>query len=181
MDVKKAIEQRRAYRSLESCEISDEMVRDLINSASLAPSCFNKQPWRFVCVQSSKKLTEVFESLPTGNHWATKASMVVAVYSQKKLDCVIGEREYYLFDTGMAVAFMILRATELGLVAHPIAGYDNEKAKQILGIEKDLNLIALLIIGRHADSINEELSDKQKKDEVERPKRKSLEEISQIR
>lgn len=179
MDVKKTIEQRRAYRSLESCEISDEMVKDLITASSLAPSCFNKQPWRFVCVQSMERLTELFESLSTGNHWATKGSMVVAVYSQKELDCVIGEREYDLFDTGMAVAFMILRATELGLVAHPIAGYDNEKAKQILGIEKEMNLIALLIIGKHSDSIGE-LSDKQKKDETERPQRKSFEEIAKI-
>lgn len=36
--------------------------------------------------------------------------------------------EYYLFDAGMSVAFLILRATELGIVAHPIAGCREEQA-----------------------------------------------------
>jgi len=30
----------------------------------------------------------------------------------------------------MATAFIILRATELGLVAHPIAGYNEDAVKQ---------------------------------------------------
>jgi hypothetical protein len=51
--------------------------------------------------------------------------MIIAVFSQKDLDCIRrGGREYYLFDTGMATAFMILRAMGLGLVAHPIAGFN---------------------------------------------------------
>jgi len=33
--------------------------------------------------------------------------MFVAVFSRKDDDCVIKDREYHLFDTGMATAFMI--------------------------------------------------------------------------
>ncbi|MCK4297935.1 MAG: nitroreductase family protein, partial [Planctomycetes bacterium] len=50
MEVREAIERRRAYRSLDPAPISDELIRDLAESASLAPSCFNNQPWRFVFV-----------------------------------------------------------------------------------------------------------------------------------
>ena len=48
MDVKNAIQERRAYRSLDPVEITDGLVRDLAENARLAPSCFNNQPWRYV-------------------------------------------------------------------------------------------------------------------------------------
>ncbi len=41
MNVKKAIEARRAHSSLGSFEVSVELVDDLAKSASLALSCFN--------------------------------------------------------------------------------------------------------------------------------------------
>ncbi len=180
MDVHDAIKKRRAYRSLDPVEISEEIVRDLAYHASLAPSCYNNQPWRFVFVKSREKLDEIFRSLPDGNAWATRASMIVAVYSKKDFDCVIGEREYYLFDTGMATAFLILRATELGLVAHPIAGYDPDTVKRVTGISQDSNIIALIIVGKHSEKPNELLSEWQRQQELIRPERKRFEEFCKI-
>lgn len=180
MEVHEAIEGRRAYRSLSEVEIGDDVIEDLARCASLAPSCYNNQPWRFIFVRSRGMLENAFQGLSAGNKWATKASMVVAIYSKKGFDCVIGEREYYLFDTGMAAAFMILRATELGLVAHPIAGYDPEKVKRILNIPEDANLITLIIVGKHSSEISGLLSDWQKQQEVERPPRKKFEEIASV-
>lgn len=180
MDVNTAIEKRRAYRSLEPAEIPDDIIKDLVHAASLAPSCYNKQPWRFVFVKTPEKLKELFTALPEGNAWATKASMIVAVYSKKDFDCVIDEREYYLFDTGLATALLIMRATELGLVAHPIAGYDPQKAKKIVGIPEEMNLITLVIFGKHSGQIDELLSDWQKEQEIKRPERKRFEELAKI-
>lgn len=180
MDVKEAIEKRRAYRSLDFVEISDELIYDLANSAILAPSCFNNQPERFIFVKNKEKLNEVFSSLSKNNDWAKDASMVIIVYSKKDFDCEIKGREYYLFDTGLAVAFLILRATELGLVAHPIAGYDEDKIKEIFNLDSDSRVITLIIVGKHSQVIKEILTDKQKSQELERPKRKDFSEFSII-
>ncbi|MBC7286499.1 MAG: nitroreductase family protein [Armatimonadetes bacterium] len=180
MGVSQAIQTRRAYRALEGVEITEETIKDLAYHASLAPSCFNNQPWRFVFVRSPGKLREVFAALPKGNAWATKASLVVAVYSGKELDCALDEREYYLFDTGLAAGFMVLRATELGLVAHPIAGYDPAKVKQALDIPEEMCLITLIVVGKHAPGANELLTDFQKAQEASRPERKPFDEIARI-
>lgn len=104
----------------------------------------------------------------------------MAVYSKKDYDCVVKDREYYLFDTGMAVALMILRATELGLVAHPIAGYDQDKAKRVLGIPEEAILITLIMVGRRSERAISGLSSKQREAEAKRPPRKSFEEIAKI-
>ena len=103
--------------------------------------------------------------------------MTIVVFSKKEYDCLIKEREYYLFGTGMATAFLILRATELGLVAHPIAGFKPTLVKEILGIPEEMMVITLVIVGRRADSGSPLLSEFQVEAEKKRPERKSLQEF----
>ncbi len=177
MKLQEAIEQRRAYRSLLPVEINESTIEELSRAAQLAPSCFNKQPWRYVFVKDKKRLEELFSALSEGNKWARKASMIIAVFSHRDFDCKVKKRIYYLLGTGMSIGFLQLKATEMGLVAHPIAGYDEEKAKEILKIPEKLKLITLIIVGRHNPEIDPELKEKQQKDEKKRPERKPLSEF----
>ena len=75
-------------------------------------------------------------------------------------------------------AFLVLRATELGLVAHPIAGFDEGAAKEILGIDDEMKLITLVIVGKHSDSINDLLTEKQAEAEMERPERLPVDDVA---
>ncbi len=177
MDVKEAIEKRRAYRSLEPVEITEELIDELAKVAQLTPSCFNNQPWRFVFVYDKEMLMKMRESLSQANTWVHAASLIIVVFGKKEDDCDIKGREYYLFDIGMASAFIQLRATELGLVAHPIAGFNEDKVKEILGIPKEMKVITLINVGKKSDVISEFLSEKQAALEKERPERKPLEEF----
>lgn len=178
MEIKDGIETRRAFRSLNPVEIEKTLIIDLARHAGLAPSCFNHQPWRFVFVYESQSLQQIFPALSKSNKWVYHASMIVAVFSRKESDCVIKGREYHLFDAGMASAFMILRATELGLVAHPIAGFDEAMVKGILGVPDEMILITLIIFGKKSDSIRPELTEKQAEIEKIRPERKKFEEFA---
>jgi nitroreductase len=180
MGVKEAISLRRAYRSLDPVPISDELIKDLAECASLSPSCFNNQPWRFVFVRDPEVLKEMHGALSMNNDWVRDASMIIAVFSRKEDDCVIRDREYHLFDVGMATAFIILRATELGLVAHPIAGYSPKKVKATLGIPEDRQVITLVNVGRHSETLRDTLTGEQKAQEKERPQRLSFDQFAYI-
>jgi len=177
MDVKDAIEKRRAYRSFEPVEITKEMMDELAKAAQLTCSCFNNQPWRFIFAHGEPALSKVKEGLSGGNAWAKASSMIIAVIGKKEKDCNIKEREYYQFDIGMATFALILRATELGLVAHPIAGFDPEKVKEALEIPADYLLITVINVGKKMATINPLLSAKQAEGEDVRPPRRALEEI----
>jgi nitroreductase len=177
MSVKDAIKERRAYRSLEHIEITSQLIEDLAHSAQLFCSCFNNQPWRYVFVYEETVLEQMHEALSSGNEWARAASMIIAVFSKPELDCVIRDRKYYFFDTGMATAAIILRATELGLVAHPIAGFSPKKTREILKIPESMEVITLVIVGKHSESISPVLSDKQVAAERERPERMPVEQF----
>ena len=174
MDVIEAIKKRRAYRSLKPFKVTNNLIKDLAECARIAASCFNNQPWKYIFVYEPKKLKKMQEALSSGNKWAYKASLIIAVLGKKEDDCVIHDREYYRFDIGMATAQMILRATELNLVAHPIAGYSPKKTREILNIPDDIDVIALVIVGKHSDKINPDMTDKQIEAEKKRPERVQL-------
>jgi len=177
MDVHRAIKERRAYRSLSPVAITDDLIEDLARSARLAPSCFNNQPWRLVFIRSSKMLVRMHDALSSGNAWAKAASLIIAVFSKPDDDCIIRDRIYHQFDCGLGAGFLLLRATELGLVAHPIAGFSPKKTREILGIPKDYQVITLIIVGKRADELNPDLSEKQIAREKRRPRRKNLSEF----
>ena len=174
MELREIVEKRRAYRSLDPVTVSEDFIEDLAKYAQISPSCFNNQPWRFVFIYDKEKLGAVFEALPGGNVWAKEASLIIAVASTPEYDCQIKGSNYYLFDTGMATAYIILRATELGYVAHPIAGFNEAKVKTILGVPDELTVITLVIVGKHSRTISPVLSEKQIETEKERPERLPL-------
>jgi len=103
--------------------------------------------------------------------------MIIVVIGKKEDDCIIKDRIYYQFDIGMATEAMILRATELGLVAHPIAGYSPKKTREILGIPENVDVITLVIVGKHSDKIDPILSEKQVEAEKKRLDRKDIDEF----
>jgi len=180
MNVKEALESRRSYRAFEPVEITDELIRELAAAAQLMPSCFNNQPWKFVFVRTKEALAKVHAALPAANGWVKKASVIVAAFARKENDCVIKEREYYLFDLGQAVGALQLRATELGLVAHPIAGFDNEKVRLALGIPEGNMVLVLINVGKRSADL-EGLTPPQAAQETgPRPPRLALENIYSV-
>ena len=179
MDVKEAIQKRRAYRSLGAVEITDEIIAELATAAQLTASCFNNQPWRFVFVRSNEALAKVHQGINKGNEWVRKASLIIAAFAKKENDCNIKEREYYLFDLGMAVSAIQLRATELGLVAHPIAGFDPVKIKRVLNIPDDNMLITVINVGKKSYDTSL-MTDYQISQEPARPPRLSLSNIYSV-
>jgi nitroreductase len=179
--VKEALESRRSYRSLAPVEITESLIIDLAKSASLAPSCKNSQPWRFLFVFDKKELQKLYKAIiPPNDKWVKNSSLIIVVFSNVQFDCIIKERLYYLFDTGIATAFIILRATELGLIAHPIAGFEEIKIKELFKIPNDMRIITLLIIGKKSTEIDENLTDLMKATEMRKPVRMKFKEFAYI-
>ena len=62
MDLDEAIKGRRSVRSYVDRSVSDELVRDVIEAGTFAPSAKNGQQWRFTVLTGEAKrgLTDVF-------------------------------------------------------------------------------------------------------------------------
>ena len=117
---------RKAGRSISTEPLPEDTVAQLAEAARLTPSCYNKQPWRFLFLRSEPALARGRAALAEGNRaWASRAPLLVVAYSRKEDDCVSEDgRAYHELDLGMSVMNLMLAATALGLVARPMAGFD---------------------------------------------------------
>ncbi|OGS41494.1 MAG: hypothetical protein A3K67_01425 [Euryarchaeota archaeon RBG_16_62_10] len=174
MEVAEAIRTRRAKRALQERALEDDKVEALIEAARLSASCFNNQPWRLVFCRGQEALAAVKAAMSKGNEWTSKAPLIIVVTAKEKDDCQLSDRRnYFLFDCGLAIGQLELRAAELGLIAHPIAGYDPLKVKAALGIPEEYIVITLVNCG-YPGGDEGLLSEKQKGWERARPERKPV-------
>ena len=80
--------------------------------------------------------------------WASRAPLLVVAYSRREDDCILPDgRAYHQFDLGMAVMNLMLAATQHGLVARPMAGFEPEKAKLLFGLAEGEDPLVMLAIG----------------------------------
>ena len=182
MEFDDVVNKRRSLRSFAPIEVGDSLVKDLALVASLAPSCSNKQPWRFVFVRSPGMLERMLATLAPGNVvWAKQASLIVAVWSKADMDCKTPDgREYFQYDTGIASAFLMLAATARNLEAHAVAGFDPQAVRQVLALPGDAQVISLIIMGGRSQLLSSALTDWQVKAETQRPPRLPFEEFATI-
>jgi nitroreductase len=135
-----------------------------MTAATYAPSCFNSQPWRFLVVNQEKELAVAKDNLSGGNYWAKKAPVIVLVCTKPEIDCQLSDRrDYAFFCTGLAVENLILQATTEGLIAHPVAGYKPVALKEAFGVDQEMILLALVVIGYPGEESH--LSDKHREQE----------------
>lgn len=176
-EILKPIQSRRARRALSDRPIDRETAVTLLQAAHLAPSCFNSQPWRLIAVDDPDTLAAIKEAMPGANYWTEPSPLIVAVASRRDLDCTLSDgRDYFLFDCGLASGNLIIQATQMGLIAHPIAGYKPAAVKEILSIPADYTLIALIIVGHPSENLSG-LSEKHREIELGPRDRVPLDEI----
>lgn len=158
------IEQRRAYRGISEKPIDQEVQDRVMTAATYAPSCSNKQPWRFIVAASQEARNKVQEGLLGGNYWAENAPLFVLAATKPDLDCNLKEgREYALFDLGQAIMSLQYQAVHEGLVAHPMAGFKPSVLKEQFKIPDEFVLITVIAIAHPGG--DEHLSDKHKESE----------------
>lgn len=167
---------RKATRAISTQPVEQEKIIAILEAARLAPSCMNNQPWRFLVLTQPEALEKGREALSAGNYWARTAPVLVFGYSRPDWDCRSSdERDYYLFDLGLAVENILLQATELGLVARPMAGFSPRKVKEAFGLPDEVKVVVAIAIGYEGDI---SILDEAKQATSRAPReRKSLEEI----
>lgn len=171
-----AITKRRARRALSEEAVDRATLERVFSAATMAASCNNKQPWRFMVCTADGSIEEAREALLPGNYWAKKAPVLVVVMTANELDCQLNDdRNYAWFDTGMAVAHLLLQATEEGLYAHPMAGFNPMVLREKFDIGEETRIITMIAIGKPGDSSH--LNEKHLESETSERSRKPIDEV----
>lgn len=139
-------------RAMSGESIDEEELMQLFEAARWAPSSYNEQPWRFIyAVRDSEHWERLFNLMVEFNQsWAKNAAVLIVIVSSKKFEQNGNPNKVHSFDCGSAWENLALQAASMGLVAHGMAGFDDEKARADLGVPDDFDVEAMVAIGRRA-------------------------------
>ena len=140
-------------RAMTGEPLSDEELFSLLEAARWAPSSSNAQPWRFIISRRGSASWETFLSLLVeGNRlWAKQAGVLMVIISRKRMEYKERPNPVHTFDTGSAWMSLALEGARRGLVVHGMAGFDYEKAREVLKIPDLFKVEAMAAIGHRGD------------------------------
>lgn len=172
------MKKRWSTRAFDSREVEDEKVERLLEAARWSPSAFNEQPWRFVVgKKGNEKYEKILASLNEWNQqWAKHAPVLVLNISKKEFSHNGQTNNTYHYDLGQAVFAMVIEATNQGLMAHQMSGFDAKKAEADLSIPEGFEVISVTAFGYQGDDSH--LSDDLKKSEKRERVRLSIDELT---
>ncbi len=175
METLEAIKKRASLKAhLSGRDVESEKIDKVLHAASLAPSARNRQPWRFIVVRGREAVeTLVSRAFNETNRVVMEAPIIIVACANPSDDTVIGGREYYLFDVALAVENMLLAATDLGLVTHPMAGVNEGELKRVLGIPHEVRFVLATPLAYPAEGVYDEVA----KERLSQRTRKDLQEM----
>lgn len=146
--LKDIVEERYSCRKYIEKAVDKELIYKCIETARLAPSACNSQPWKFhVVLDDSKrkelvKLTQPF----------TKNSAFIIVEERKpnfpeKIVNKLKKQDFTKTDIGIACSYLVLQASELGLATCMIGYFNEDKIKKLLNIDIKVRLRLVICIG----------------------------------
>ncbi len=130
--------------------VEPEALHSLLEAVRWAPSSSNEQPWRFVVAtrEEPAEYDRLLACLLEGNRkWAYRAPVLILSVARMDFEADSRPNRHAFHDVGLATENLLLQATALGLVAHPMAGFDIEKARADLKIPCGYEPVAMIAVG----------------------------------
>lgn len=157
MDAITCIKTRRSIREFTSKEVSKEVIEDLVQTASFAPSWKNTQTTRYIAITNQdikKRLAD--ECCEAHNQKImTDAPVLVATTIVDKRSgferdgsfSTARQDNWQAFDNGIATQTFCLAAHEKGLGTVIMGLYDISKAQEIINVPQGQLLMAIIAVG----------------------------------
>ena len=162
---------RQSDRKYKDQAVEREKLIQCLETARISPSANNSQPWKFIVVDDFEKKEQIAEcSIGLGmNKFTHQCPVIVAVVLEKQnfmstIGSMIKNKDYSLFDIGIAVNQFCLQAADLGLGTCIIGWFDEKKIKKILGVRNRRAKDEHLCVVRSCDKVYRGHTEDRKKD-----------------
>jgi nitroreductase len=170
------IRERWSPRAFSEKEVPPEMLRSLFEAARWAPSSSNEQPWSFIVAtrNDAENFDKALQPLVEFNvNWAKHAAVLGFAVCELAFAKNKAPNRNAQYDTGAAMALLLIEATARGLFVHQMAGFDPETAREVFGIPAGWDAIAAFAIGYPGDpaSLPQPLRDRELAPRTRKPTR----------
>jgi nitroreductase len=137
-------------------EVAAKDMDSLFEAARWTMSCFNEQPWRYICGvkgDGSDRWQQVHSCLVEGNQaWTANAPVLVLGLVKTTFDRNGKDNSSAEHDLGAASAFMTVEAASRGLHVHQMAGIEVDKIIETFALPGDIKPMTALAIGYRGQS-----------------------------
>ncbi len=154
--VMEAIKNRRSVRKYEDKPVSEEAVKELLESVQWAQSWANTQCWEVIVVREQATKEQLAEAVLKGNpaqKSVIAAPVVLIVCAKLKSsgfykDVVTTKfGDWFMFDIGVAAQNICLQAQDMGLGAVVMGLFDHNKVAGVLGVPEGYEVVTMIPVG----------------------------------
>lgn len=155
-DLMQIIKERRSIRRYQDREVPEEMLHQILESIRWAPSWANTQCWEVIVIRDDGVREAVTDTLPQTNpaRKGLATARLVLVMCAKKQSAgfykgkgATKHGDWFMFDLGLATQNICLVVHNLGLGTVVVGMFDHDRAKKILKLGEEYEVVAILPIG----------------------------------
>jgi len=148
--------ERRSIRRYEDREVPEEMLQKILESVRWAPSWANTQCWEVIVIRGAGIREAITDTLPQTNparKGLAVAPLVLVMCAKKRSAGFYKEKvttkhgDWFMFDLGLATQNICLTVHDLGLGTVIVGMFDHDRAKEVLKLGEDYEVVAILPIG----------------------------------
>ncbi|HOA45795.1 MAG TPA: nitroreductase family protein [Deltaproteobacteria bacterium] len=159
MELCDAIRTRRSVRKFTDHFVSDDDIRQLLEAARFAQSWANTQAWEFVVVRDRGFIEQVTGTYVDKNpaiRCSLAASVLLVACARTGVSGCYGGVDvtkfpaWFMFDVGIAVQNICLKAHDMGLGTVVVGFLDHDACGKILGLPDGYEVVAVLPVGKPA-------------------------------
>ncbi len=151
MNFKQLVLQRESCRDYTGEPISHETLCEILETARLAPSACNSQPWRLIAVEGEQAAgLRPLTQFNGRNRFTDKVSSFIVICETKatlKAGVAEDEQRFAQMDIGIVTAMLTLAATEHGVASCILGCFDEAAVKQLLEIPESIRVRLVLALG----------------------------------
>lgn len=155
MELRQAIRSRRSVRAFHPDPIPVDALEDLLELANWAPSAGNLQSRAFVLVREESARRGLARAALDQEFLAQAPVVLVVCADLARVATRYGKRGrelYALQDAAAAAQNFLLAAYEMGLGTCWVGAFDEEAARRILHLPREVRPVALVPVGRPAET-----------------------------
>lgn len=149
MELEETIRNRRSIRSYQDKPVEEEKIHRILDAARWAPSAGNLQSIEYIVVRD-KEIRESLSETSYGQAQPRNAPVNIVVCCNFSKITHYGERGetlYSIQESGACIQNLMLAAHSLGLGTCWIGAFDEERAKEILGIPEHVRPVGIITLG----------------------------------
>ena len=153
MDFRELAAARYSVRAYRPDPVPEPLLREVLETARLAPSACNRQPFRIVVLRTAGREAGLLRVYP--KPWFVEAPLVLAVCAVPGEAWVRSRHDGWSAaetDATIATDHLLLGAADRGLGTCWVAAFDPAAARELLGLPEGVVPVAFTPLGWPADA-----------------------------